>query len=134
TKMHSSTLILLLLCALSGQLGAQLPPGPQFELKSPDFTQGGPIPKRFTCDGMRQSPGLRIDGTPQVTKSLVLIMDDPDAPKGTFTHWLLWNLQPDVHEIIAASVPRDAVQGKNSAGKTGYYPPCPPSGEHRYYF
>ena len=122
------------LACLSAPIEAQLPAGPPFELKSPDFAAGGPIPKPFTCDGRGHSPGLRIDGVPQVAKSLVLIMDDPDAPKGTFTHWLMWNLPPDLREIIAASVPREAIQGKNGAGKAGYFPPCPPSGEHRYYF
>ena len=113
---------------------AQLPPVPVFQITSPDFVSGGPIPKLFTVDGTGRSPGSRIDGVPQGAKSLVLIADDPDAPKGTFTHWLVWNLSPDLREIIAGSVPREAREGKNSAGKTGYQPPSPPSGEHRYYF
>ncbi len=125
---------LISLACFSTMLEAQLPPGPPFELKSPDFAPGGPIPKRFACDGAGHSPGLRIDGVPQVAKSLVLIMDDPDAPRGTFTHWLMWNLPPDLREIVTAAAPREAIQGKNSAGKVGYFPPCPPSGEHRYYF
>ena len=104
------------------------------ELTSPDFVTGGPIPKRFTCDDVNHSPGLRISGVPKAAKSLVLIMDDPDAPGGTFNHWLIWGLSPDLKEIVTNSVPNGAVQGLNDFKKNGYGGPCPPSGEHRYYF
>ena len=134
TPMKSFALTVVSLVFLCAPTDAQLPAGPVFELKSADFAPGGPIPKPFTCDGAGRSPALRVDGVPQGAKSLVLIMDDPDAPKGTFTHWLMWNLPPDLREIIAGSIPREAIQGKNGAGKVGYTPPCPPSGEHRYYF
>ena len=69
-----------------------------------------------------------------MAKSLVLIVDDPDAPGGTFTHWLMWRLKPDLQEIPANSTPQDAVQGANDFGKPKYGGPCPPSGTHRYYF
>jgi Raf kinase inhibitor-like YbhB/YbcL family protein len=71
---------------------------------------------------------------PKAAKSLVLIMDDPDAPGGTFNHWLIWGLSPDLKEIVTNSVPNGAVQGLNDFKKNGYGGPCPPSGEHRYYF
>jgi Raf kinase inhibitor-like YbhB/YbcL family protein len=103
------------------------------KLTSPDFNEGSDIPERFTCDGQDISPTLRIDGVPQAAKSLALIMDDPDAPVGTFTHWLLWNLRPDQSEIASDSPP-EAVQGLTDFGGSKYGGPCPPSGVHRYYF
>jgi Raf kinase inhibitor-like YbhB/YbcL family protein len=103
-------------------------------LISPDFSEGAHIPERFTCDGDDVSPTLRIDGVPEGTKSLLLIVDDPDAPRGTFTHWLIWNLPPDVTEISAEPIPSKGVPGTNDFGTNEYGGPCPPSGVHRYYF
>jgi Raf kinase inhibitor-like YbhB/YbcL family protein len=104
------------------------------KLTSPDFTEGSNIPERFTCDGHDISPALNIEEVPPAAKSLVLIVDDPDAPVGTFTHWLIWNLRPDLSEMMADSPPPGAVQGVNDFGTRGYGGPCPPSGVHRYYF
>ena len=104
------------------------------KLISPDFSDGGNIPERFTCDGENISPTLKIEGVPKAARGLVLIVDDPDAPAGTFTHWLMWNLSPDATEIVANSPPSDAVQGVNDFGRSKYGGPCPPSGVHRYYF
>jgi Raf kinase inhibitor-like YbhB/YbcL family protein len=104
------------------------------KLISPDFSDGGNIPERFTCDGEDISPTLKIEDAPAAARSLVLIVDDPDAPVGTFTHWLMWNLIPDATEIAANSPPSDAVQGVNDFGRSKYGGPCPPSGVHRYYF
>src|SRR5438128_2026398 len=84
-----------------------------FKLTSPDFSEGGKIPKKFTCDDQNVSPTLQIAGAPAGAKSLVLIVDDPDAPSGTFTHWLVWNLAPDTKEIASGAAPRAAVQGTN---------------------
>ena len=127
------------------------PPGlPALHLSSPAFTDGGTIPKAFTCDGADRSPPLQWSGVPQAARSLVLICDDPDAPAGTWSHWVVFNLPPDVTsleegiaaELAAAPEPRPAVkqvlrttvQGKNDFGKIGYGGPCPPSGSHRYVF
>ena len=79
-------------------------------LSSPDFSEGGNIPERFTCEGKDMSPTLKIDGVPKEAKSLVLIVDDPDAPGGNFTHWLMWNIVPDSNRDRAkqAAVPRRA--------------------------
>lgn len=107
------------------------------KIVSTDFSEGGPIPKRCTCNGENASPELNFKSVPAATKSLVLIVDDPDAPSGTATHWLLWNLKPDPSgtlEILANSPPQDAVQGLNYKGQNGYTGPCPPSGTHRYHF
>jgi Raf kinase inhibitor-like YbhB/YbcL family protein len=104
------------------------------KLTSPDFNEGSNMPERFTCDGQDISPTLRIDGVPQAAMSLALIMDDPDAPAGTFTHWLLWNLRPDQGEIASDRPPPEGVQGLSDFGGNKYGGPCPPSGVHRYYF
>ena len=111
-------------------------------LKSADFTHQGEIPKIFTCDGDDSSPGLSWTGLPQDTKSLVLIVDDPDAPdpakpKMTWVHWLLYNIPPTVTElpkaIAASALPSGTLQGKNDWKRTGYGGPCPPIGRHRYF-
>lgn len=107
------------------------------KIVSTDFSEGGPIPKRCTCDGENASPELSFQAAPAATKSLVLIVDDPDAVAGTLTHWLLWNLKPDISgtgEILANSPPQDAVQGLNFKGQNAYTGPCPPSETHRYHF
>ena len=103
------------------------------KISSSSFQNGGSIPSKFTCDGTDANPGLRIEGIPAEAKSLVLIVDDPDAPGGLFTHWLVWKIDPKTTEIAEGSAPK-GVQGKNDFGKSGYGGPCPPSGSHRYYF
>jgi Raf kinase inhibitor-like YbhB/YbcL family protein len=95
------------------------------------FEHEGYIPKKYTCEGENVSPPLNIQGVPKAAKSLVLIMDDPDAPSGVFDHWVVWNIRPT--ELIKEnSLP--GTSGKNSTGKSGYTGPCPPSGTHRYFF
>jgi Raf kinase inhibitor-like YbhB/YbcL family protein len=102
------------------------------QVKSPDFSNGGMIPARFTCDGQNTPPTLRLFGVPATAKSLVLVVDDPDAPGGTFTHWLVWNINPASKEIGAAT--KGAAQGRNDFDRLGYGGPCPPSGVHHYRF
>lgn len=103
-------------------------------LESPDFIQGGAIPAIYSCEGENVNPPLRIRGVPENAKSLALIMEDPDAVGGTWTHWLVWNLPPDVLTIESGSLPSGARVGLNDAGQSGYFGPCPPSGKHRYFF
>lgn len=98
------------------------------------FANNGSLPAKYTCDGEKINPALSIGGVPKQAKSLVLIVDDPDAPSGTFTHWTVWNIDPSVKSIKENSVPGGAVQGAATADGTGYVPPCPPSGIHRYRF
>jgi Raf kinase inhibitor-like YbhB/YbcL family protein len=98
------------------------------------FAEGGKIPKKYTCDGSNVSPPLRIENVPKAARSLVLIVDDPDAPGRTWTHWLLWNIDPKVSEIWEDNVPQNAVEGTSDFGNAKYGGPCPPSGSHRYYF
>jgi Raf kinase inhibitor-like YbhB/YbcL family protein len=107
--------------------------GGKMKITSSAFQEGGNIPSKFTCDGGDSSPPLKIDGAPAEAKSLVLIVDDPDAPGGLFTHWLVWDIDPKTTDIPESSAPK-GVQGKNDFGKSGYGGPCPPSGTHRYYF
>ena len=98
---------------------------------SPVFKAGTAIPARHTCEGKDINPPLEIGNIPGGAKSLVLIVDDPDAPRGTWLHWLVWNI-PIVNRINENEIP--GVQGLNSFGRIGYGGPCPPSGIHRYYF
>jgi Raf kinase inhibitor-like YbhB/YbcL family protein len=113
---------------------AKIPQEQAMKLSSPDFSDGGNIPERFTCEGKDVSPTLTIDGVPKEAKSLLLIVDDPDAPAGNFTHWLMWNIVPTLTEIVGNKPPPHAVQGVNDFGKSKYSGPCPPPGIHRYYF
>jgi Raf kinase inhibitor-like YbhB/YbcL family protein len=101
---------------------------------------GASLPRDYTCTGTSESPDVSWDGLPPGTKSLVLILDDPDAPSGVFTHWLIYNIPPVTSGIGRAQssqkvLENGAQQGDNSAGSRGYYPPCPPVGAtHRYVF
>jgi Raf kinase inhibitor-like YbhB/YbcL family protein len=104
------------------------------EISSSAFHHEGSIPKKYTCQGQDINPQLTITEVTPDAKSLALIMDDPDAPNGTWTHWVMWNILPTIDIIAEDSVPSNAVQGKNSWGKNSYGGPCPPSGTHRYYF
>ena len=103
-------------------------------LTSPAFKNNQLIPKKYTCDGENINPPLQISGIPAGTKSLVLIVDDPDAPMGTWVHWVVWNISPDTTLIEENSVPQGSIQGVNDFGKNTYGGPCPPRGTHRYYF
>ncbi len=107
---------------------------PLMKLISPAFNHNSAMPAKYTCDGENISPPLDIGEVSEDTRSLVLIMDDPDAPGGTWLHWTLWNITPTTRAIGEASVPEGAVEGTTSFGNTGYGGPCPPSGEHRYVF
>jgi Raf kinase inhibitor-like YbhB/YbcL family protein len=99
------------------------------------FTDGEPIPRRFTCDGDAGVPPLAWEGVPKTAAALALIVDDPDAPRGTFVHWVVLDLPAATRSVDGAgALPTSAVQGKNSAGRASYFPPCPPSGTHRYRF
>ena len=103
-------------------------------LTSPNFENHAAIPSEFTCQGKNISPELHIAEVPPEAKSLALIMDDPDAPNGTWTHWVVWNI-PVETKIIPANVEATfAIQGNNSWDKTVYSGPCPPTGNHRYFF
>jgi Raf kinase inhibitor-like YbhB/YbcL family protein len=108
------------------------------KLISKAFQNEGKIPGKYTCDGENISPPLSISDVPGEAKSLVLIMDDPDVPSsirkdGIWDHWVIFNIPTDVHEITEGNEP-SGVPGKGTNGETGYFGPCPPDREHRYYF
>ncbi len=100
-------------------------------ITSPAFENEANIPAIYTCDGESINPPLMIAQMPEGTQSLAIILEDPDASKGTFYHWVVWNIPPSA-TIAENQMP--GISGKNGAGKTGYVGPCPPSGSHRYYF
>lgn len=104
------------------------------KIESFAFKNEEDIPSRFTCDGENINPELYFKCVPKDTKSLALIMDDPDAPMGVWGHWVLWNISPKINKIDQNSVPIGAVIGENSANKNEYQGPCPPNGMHHYYF
>lgn len=98
------------------------------------FKAGAAIPPQFTCAGANTNPPLHIGNAPAHAKSLALAVTDPDAPGGTFTHWLVWNIDPKTSDLAEKKLPSGALEGTNGFGKRGYGGPCPPSGTHRYYF
>jgi Raf kinase inhibitor-like YbhB/YbcL family protein len=108
-------------------------------ITSTSFAQGQPIPAAYSCDGKGMSPPLSWGTAPAGTKSWAMIMDDPDAPMGTFVHWVIYNI-PAAATGLAEAMPTDAqlpdgsAQGQNSARRSGYMGPCPPGGTHRYFF
>ncbi|MCW5982814.1 MAG: YbhB/YbcL family Raf kinase inhibitor-like protein [Bryobacteraceae bacterium] len=108
-----------------------------FRLTVEGFNEGDVIPRQHTCEGPDTSPALRWEGAPGQTRSFALIMDDPDAPVGTWNHWLLWNIPADTTNLAAGYRAGDVgIDGVNDFGRTGYGGPCPPKGHgpHRYFF
>jgi Raf kinase inhibitor-like YbhB/YbcL family protein len=103
----------------------------ELSVKSGAFQNDQKIPVKFTCDGEGVNPPLKINGVPPEAESLAIIVEDPDAPSGLFTHWLVWNVSAK-GEVLENSVP--GVEGTNSSGRASYAKPCPPSGRHRYIF
>ncbi len=138
--------IIILGMTLTGCLGnrAEIPePRPKttipITLESTAFAPDTAIPAQYTCTGENTSPPLAWGEVPAETRSLAVVMDDPDAPGGTFVHWVMYDLPPETRQLPPAlppdaSLPGGGTQGKSSFGKTGYGGPCPPSGTHRYSF
>jgi Raf kinase inhibitor-like YbhB/YbcL family protein len=137
-------LVLLLLapalagCGGGGQKASRTLPAARSTLRltSPAFAAGGRIPTRFTCDGADLSPPLRISGVPARTRELALVVEDTDAPGGTFVHWSLVHVPPDTRALGPGATPPGAVAARNSFGKSGWGGPCPPRGDppHHYVF
>jgi len=118
--------LIILTCAISGAEGEA-----GMKISSPDFKDNEYMPRKLTCDAQGVSPALIIEGLPAQAKSLALIVDDPDAPAGTFVHWVVFDIG-FTQRIEENSVP--GKQGQNDSGRNEYGGPCPPSGTHRYFF
>lgn len=148
---QTRVLTVLVSLAISGcSTGPQpLPPEPpgrqspekksEINVTSVAFKEGQPIPRQYTCDGINISPPLEWSGVPKTAKTIAIIADDPDAPAGTWVHWLLYNLPAEnigfVENLpMTENLKAGGFQGKNDFGKIGYGGPCPPSGSHRYFF
>lgn len=137
TALTASILLLTAVQATQAQAGRK---SMAFTISSPSFSSGGEIAKKFTCDGADVSPQLAWTEPPSGTKAIALLVDDPDAPVGSWTHWVLWNVPVTTRGLSegmskAATLPDGSQQGMNDFRKTGYNGPCPPAGKpHRYYF
>jgi len=134
---------ILLFCSYknSKQADSEAAGGEKMEIKvtSSAFAEGGMIPPKYTCDGQDISPPLEWDAVPEGTKSIALISDDPDAPGGTWVHWVLFNLPAETRKLEEnippdKTLPNGARQGTTGFERIGYGGPCPPSGTHRYFF
>ena len=134
--------VLLVSCGLVSGESPEIvvpPSAASLTIESTAFDANGMIPAQYTCDGTDVSPSLRWNAVPAEAQSLALIMDDPDAPRGTFVHWVVYDMPPDV-DGLAEEVPDDeslsvgGLQGRNGFRAIGYGGPCPPSGTHRYFF
>lgn len=121
------TLLIVLVLGYTGGVMA-------LQITSSVFKNGEMIPSKYTCDGANSSPPLQWHDAPSGTQSFALIVDDPDAPAGTWDHWLLFNIPPQVTAIAEDEKVFGSEPGKNSWGHTNYGGPCPPQGIHRYYF
>jgi hypothetical protein len=124
----------------ANQYAVSTVPSEPFMIRAASLTPGSVLPDVYTCNGLSESPEVAWSGVPNSTKSIVLILDDPDAPNGRFTHWIVFNIPPNSHGIPRAQpnskvLANGAQQGQNSGGSRNYYPPCPPIGTtHRYVF
>ncbi|MDP4038934.1 MAG: YbhB/YbcL family Raf kinase inhibitor-like protein [bacterium] len=106
----------------------------KMKITSNAFADNNSIPKKYTCDGENISPALSIGNIPDNTKTMVLVMDDPDSPSGNFLHWMVWNINPNTNEITENTVPASGIVGFNDFGELKYGGPCPKSDEHHYHF
>ena len=125
---------LAVLLSASAAGGREVKKMGELKISSPAFAHNGSIPPKYTCDGADISPPLLFGDVPSVAQSLALIVDDPDAPVGTWVHWVVWNVAPAARETGEGKVPAQGVEGRNDWGRNGYGGPCPPSGVHRYFF
>ena len=126
------TVVFSIIFAASMGSSQELGKGKPLKVTSSAFENNKTIPSKYGCDGTNVSPAIRIDDVPSGAKSLALLFDDKDAPRKTYVHWILWNIDPSVKEIKENSVPEGAVQGLNDFKKNTYGGPCPPTRPHKY--
>jgi Raf kinase inhibitor-like YbhB/YbcL family protein len=132
-----SAALVLAACGGEEKVKDGLPAAPdEIKLSSPAIVNGGLFGKQFTCDGAGTPPPLAMSGVPSGADSLALILEDPDAPDGTYVHWTVFDINTGERKLTPGALPAGAVQGDNSSGKLGYGPPCPPQGDppHHYVF
>jgi Raf kinase inhibitor-like YbhB/YbcL family protein len=131
-----STLLISASACTGGQIGEEptVTVPHMITVRSTAFAEDEPIPPRYTCDGEGQAPPLTWEGVPEDAAVLALLVDDPDAPRGTFTHWVVLDIPATSNGLTAGPLPRGAVEAENSGSQTSYYPPCPPTGVHHYRF
>jgi Raf kinase inhibitor-like YbhB/YbcL family protein len=124
----------LFIAIFSVSIGSSQESGKGIKLKvtSPAFENNKTIPSKYGCDGSNVNPSIKIENVPPETKSLALVFDDKDAPRGTYVHWVLWNIDPSVRDIKEDSVPEGAIQGTSDFKKNHYGGPCPPTRPHKY--
>lgn len=140
TATPSSSVSLSPAQSANNQTSTSPPPSVAFTIRVDSLDTGAVLPDAYSCKGAGESPAVSWEGIPTGTKSLVLILDDPDAPGGMFTHWIVFNIPPESGELARAQpllkvLANGAQQGSTSTGSRGYYPPCPPIGAmHRYIF
>jgi Raf kinase inhibitor-like YbhB/YbcL family protein len=135
--MHISAPTIVLASLLSGAVFADPPKrtAATLQVHSSAFNNNGAIPEEYTCEGAEVSPPLAWSAVPSRTKSIAILVEDPDAPKGTFTHWLVTGIPPTTTSLDqGAALPAGAIVSKNDKGAAGYAGPCPPSGRHHYKF
>jgi len=120
--------------ASENKIQNNLPIKTNMKITSAAFNHNQKIPSKYTCDGENVNPPFQFLDVPDDAKSLVLIVDDPDAPSKTWVHWVVYNINPQTSEVKENSVPQDGIEGITDFGKPGYGGPCPPSGTHRYFF
>ncbi len=134
------SVVLFLVWKIKNKPSSQQNPSPviintnPMQITSSEFLDNKLIPAKYTCDGEGVNPSLSFANVPKQAVTLALVVDDPDAPKGTWVHWLVWNVVPTTESIAENSVPQGAIQGQGSSGQNVYGSPCPPSGQHRYFF
>jgi hypothetical protein len=127
-------LSLVLIFSIPFALAGDAPETEALKLTSPVFENNTPLPPRYTCDGENMNPPLTIKNIPRGAKSLALVLDDQDAPRGSYVHWIVWNIDPETKDIKEDSVPENAAVGTNDFKKRNYGGPCPPTRAHRYVF
>lgn len=134
TRLQISIVLVLQVFLFSYAMGQTVTKTEALKISSPAFENGGKIPKEYACDGKNVNPPLKIENAPSNAKSLALVFDDIDAPKGTYVHWIVWNIDPGLKEMRENSVPEGGVQGINDFKKRNYGGPCPPGRAHKYVF
>lgn len=138
-NLYGLVILFIFFCSCQNNNKSNSSGGKLMKITSSAFDEGAMIPEKYTCDGINISPPLKWSNAPVGTRTYVIICDDPDAPGGTWVHWVLFNLPANLKELsegipAVEKLPNGAWQGINDFGKTGYSGPCPPGETHRYFF